>query len=539
MSFQEEYKKKSKKEIWDQYCGFLDLSIDEFMDIQNRLMLEQLTLWKKSDLGKSLLKEDLSTIAEFREKFKLTNYEQYADVLLLKKDQMLPQKAVIWIKTTWVGGMHPIKLAPYTSDMIDTFKDNVFACFILATSKGKYHYDIEPNNTFLYGLAPLPYATGLLPRALSMNVDIEFLPEVELAEQMSFSECNKLGFKLGLSKGIDYFFGLSSVVYYISQSFSKMSNSGKKDKTKTKHKIPLKMMLRYLKAKKNCEKEERGLMPKDLFSLKCLMITGTDSNCYKDEIEEMWGIKPVEVFAGTEPTCIGCEDYNHNGMYFFPDACFYEFIKEEDMYRCLDDEEYNPRTYLFNELEVNQVYELVISVLKGGAFMRYRIKDVYRCVGKNEKGLPRFKFVDRSLDVIDIAGFTRISKESIAKIVKLSNLPISNYLITKEYNENNKPLLHMFVELEQSSLMDNASVVNVLQSHLSIYFRYLDADYQDLKKILGMDPLKITILRCGTFKKYQEVYQKPIRNFNPSRYDIKDLCDLQVKVKEFGGYYNE
>ena len=534
MNFKDMYKTKSKKEIWEHFCGFLDLSIDEFMAIQNRLMSEQLQLWKKSGLGQSLLKTDVDSIEQFRREFKLTDYKDYADILFLKQDDMLPEKAVIWIKTTWEGGKHTIKIAPYTSSMIDTFKDNVFACMILATSKSKYHYDIDPNNTFLYGLAPLPYATGLLPRALSMNVDIDFLPEVESAEKMSFSERNKLGFKLGLQRGIDYFFGLSSVAYYISKSFGSVTSSGNGN-SESKARPGLKIAYRYLKSRSLCKLENRDMLPKDLFRLKGFMITGTDTACYKDELEQMWGIKPLEVFAGTEPTCIGCEDYERNGMYFFPDACYYEFIKEEDMYKCLDDSDFNPRTYLFNEVEPGEQYELVISVLKGGAFMRYRVKDVYKCVGKNEKGLPRFRFVDRAPDVIDIAGFTRISKEQIDMIIELSKLDISNYVITKEYNEDNKPLLHMYVELDDKSLLDSANIVDVLQGQLGIYFRYLDSDYCDLKKILNMEPLEITVLRCGTFSKFEEVYGRKIRSFNPSRFDIIDLVDIQCRVGEYRG----
>ena len=40
----------------------------------------------------------------------------------------------------------------------------------------------------LYGLAPLPYATGLMPRALCDEITVEFLPPVEEAEKLSFSE---------------------------------------------------------------------------------------------------------------------------------------------------------------------------------------------------------------------------------------------------------------------------------------------------------------------------------------------------------------
>ena len=46
-------------------------------------------------------------------------------------------------------------------------------------------------------------------------------------------------------------------------------------------------------------------MPKDLFRLKGFLCAGTDNRCYKDDLEELWGIRPVEVFAGTEPVLSG------------------------------------------------------------------------------------------------------------------------------------------------------------------------------------------------------------------------------------------
>ena len=62
---------------------------------------------------------------------------------------------------------------------------------ILSTSTEKKKFDVKATDTFLYGLAPLPYATGLFPRALHDEVSIEFLPPVEEAERLSFSEQNK------------------------------------------------------------------------------------------------------------------------------------------------------------------------------------------------------------------------------------------------------------------------------------------------------------------------------------------------------------
>ena len=44
MTLEQKLKKKQYDQVWQEYCGFLNLTLPEFMEIQNRLMLEQLEL---------------------------------------------------------------------------------------------------------------------------------------------------------------------------------------------------------------------------------------------------------------------------------------------------------------------------------------------------------------------------------------------------------------------------------------------------------------------------------------------------------------
>lgn len=536
MRFEEKLKNRSSEQIWQEYCGFLDLDLDEYMNIQNRLMAEQLSLWKKSKLGKKILEakgirpENIETADDFRKAFPVTTYDDYADVLLQKNGDMLPADPVIWIQTTWEGGMHPIKVAPYTKSMLDTYKRNTMACMLLGVCEEKGKINVRPDDNFLYGLAALPYATGLLPRVLEDELKVNFLPPVKEAENLSFKERNKKGFKMGMKSGIDYFFGMGSVAYFVSKSLSALTGSSG---SSGKMNISPKVAIRYLRAKKRCSKENREMMPKDLFSLKGIMVAGTDCSCYKDELEEMWGIRPMELFAGTEPTCIGTETWTREGMYFFPDACFYEFIPEDEMLKSYADPEYQPRTCLMNEVVKGEKYEIVLSVLKGGAFMRYRVGDVYRCAGlensRDKTKIPRFYYIDRVPDIIDIAGFTRITERSVANAVKLSGLPIEDWVVIKEYTENNKPVMRMYVELKPECIVNSAVSRTVIKEHLTIYFKYMDQDYEDLKKILGMDPLEVNILKCGTFDYYNK-HNGKLRRINPSSHEIRTLVSVQEHV---------
>ena len=108
LNFEAKLKEQQYDELWQEYCGFLELSIQEYMEIQNRLMLEQMQLWCGSGLGKKLLGGRIpKTVSEFRSTLRLTDYADYADVLLAKDAAALPAEPIIWIQTTWEGGRHP------------------------------------------------------------------------------------------------------------------------------------------------------------------------------------------------------------------------------------------------------------------------------------------------------------------------------------------------------------------------------------------------------------------------------------------------
>jgi hypothetical protein len=163
--------------------------------------------------------------------------------------------------------------------------------------------------------------------------------------------------------------------------------------------------------------------------------------------------------------------------------------------------------------------------------MRYRVGDVYRCVGlKNDEDktrIPRFKYIDRIPSIIDIAGFTRITRHSIQQSIDLSGLEIKYWVAVKEYNDHNRPFLHMYVELNANSIASRAVSKEILKEHLTVYFKYVDQDYKDLKRILGMEPLEITILKSGTFGEYQKRAGKQMRQINPTIYEIKELLAIE------------
>lgn len=533
MRFDQRLKKVSRRQLWQEYCGFLDMSLSEYMYAQRRLMNEQMRYWCASPLGKKLLAgRQPATIDELREMLDLTNYEDYADVLLARRSDMLPcGEPSIWIQTTWEGGLRPIKLAPYTREMLDCYRKNLIATVMMATAKQKGDFDIKRGYRVLYGGAPLPYATGLQPSLFEEDLHLTWLPDANAGSEMRFSQRIKQGFKMAMSGGVDYFFAIGSVANYITESFGQMAGGHSGGKHGRLHVSPV-TALRYLKAKYICRRDERPMLPKDLFHLKAFFYGGTDARHYKERLTKAWGIVPTEAVLGTESACLGAETWEHNGMFLFPDSCFYEFIPEAEMYASLADPAYRPQTCLMDGVAAGQNYELVISVLHGGAFMRYRIGDVFRCVSAAPGALPRFSYVDRVPDVIDIAGFTRITAASMQEVIRLSRLALGEWLLKKEFDAQDNPYLHLYVEIPPDAQISAAAAQQVLQEHLAVYFKYFDSDYSDLKKLLNMEPLQLTILKYGTIGGYEQQLGRRLRRINPDALDISGLLRYELRPAE-------
>ncbi len=113
MNFDDMLRNRQYDEIWQKYCSFLDLSISQYMTIQKSLLMEQVELFANCELGLKIMRgQHPRTVDEFRSIVPLTNYEDYADYLLAKNNNVLPSNAVVWIETTWEGGKAPVKCAP-------------------------------------------------------------------------------------------------------------------------------------------------------------------------------------------------------------------------------------------------------------------------------------------------------------------------------------------------------------------------------------------------------------------------------------------
>jgi len=125
-----------KEELWQLCCGFIDLSMEQFMAIQRRLLLEQLELLKGCELGRKVMRgAEPSSVEEFQQQVPLTTYADYAPYLLEKREDVLPEEPAVWQRTSGRSAEFPCKWAPISERMYQELGETLFAIFIFCTCR--------------------------------------------------------------------------------------------------------------------------------------------------------------------------------------------------------------------------------------------------------------------------------------------------------------------------------------------------------------------------------------------------------------------
>ncbi len=490
-------KQGKNEELWRRCCGFIDLSLEDFMKIQRRLLLEQIELLKKCELGRSIIGgANPRTAKEFREQVPLTTYADYAPYLLKRRMNVLPRKPILWQYTSGKSGEYPYRWAPVTARQLDEVEPLIFALLFFSSCKQREEIAFKEYDKVLYGMAPPPYATGSMARAFPHEL-FNFLPPVKEAEKMSFEGRIQQGFEMALSEGLDLCFSLSSVAVAIGERFSQ---KGRRINIKALLKKP-KALRRMAKGLIKSKLARRPLLPKDIWSLKSLITYGIDGSVYREKIKEMWGRYPLDFHGSTEAIMIAMQTWDYQGMTFIPHLNLFEFIPEEESIKSREDPMYQPSTLLLDEVKPGN-YELVITSFHGGPFIRYRLGHLIKITSlRNEEldiDIPQMVFLSRVDDQIDIAGFTRLSEKVIWQAIENTGLAYKDWTACKEVKED-KPVLRLYVELKENGYVTAEQVSGAVHEEL----KKLDTPYVELESFTGLRPLEVTLLPENAFELYK------------------------------------
>lgn len=488
-----------KQEIWQKYCGYLDLSLEEYMNIQERLLLEQIEILQSSEIGKEILGgEKISTLEEFREKAPITDYFDYEKHLAEKNEDVLPSEVYAWMRTSGRTSTKGPKWIPYTRKMYDKLGEVAVSGMIQSSCDYKGHVALSNGDKLLLAVAPLPYVSGYIGYATRDQIDVRFLPTLEEGLEMGFGDRLGLGFKLAMKDGLDYFYGLSSILARMGEQFEGQQAGTSSFSVEM---LNPRVLWRMLKAVISTRLSNKPLLPKDIWKLKGVMSGGTDTGIYRDKIEYYWGKAPLEGYACTEGGLMAMQAYNYKGLIFFPDSDFVEFIPLDEVEKMEADPSYKPKVLLINELEVNERYELIFTNFYGGVLVRYRVGDMFEMVSEGdeeiESDIPQFIFYSRKTDVIDLGTVLRLTERDIWKSVEESGIKYVDWVIRKEIIDD-EPKLHLFIERKDIVSHNEEEARLIIREEM---LKNLP-EYGDYEEIIGYDPLILTWLEEGAFSNY-------------------------------------
>jgi len=494
-----------KEELWQMCCGFIDLSLEQFMAIQKRLLLEQIELLKNCELGRKVMRGAMpATVEEFREQVPLTTYGDYIPELAERREDGLPAKVARWIRTSGHAGDYDVKWVPISEDFLAQFEKVAggMAIFTTCNDRGDLSH-IREHQKAIHMIADVGQASGFLCDSIRQALGYDMLPSK--IEGMSFQERIQAAFEEALYQGLDAFGGLSSVLVAVGEQFNQ-----KRGKTNFR---PLlshpKALLRVTKASIKSKLAHRPMLPKDLWVVKGIGGGGTDNTIFKKRVKELWGRYPLELYAGTEGGIYATQTWDYEGMTLIPNLDFFEFIPEKEWFKWQLDHSYQPKTVLLDEVKAGESYEIVITNLHGGIMTRYRPGDMVRITSlRNEKlniDIPQMVFERRADELIDITGFGRLTEKVIWQAIENTGIPYVDWAARKEIVED-KPILHLYVELKDNYIASEKTIAAAVYDELikldSVYHYNVYGAYGDPETVLGLKPVEVTLLPQGAFARY-------------------------------------
>lgn len=470
------------------------------MEIQKRLLMEQVALISHSTIGRKHFPHSPSSVEEFRQIVPITSYEDYENYFDKQREDMLPEPAFLWAHTSGRSGR--LKWIPYTEQAYLRLGERVLAGVILASARFKGDIHIRERDILVYNTPPRPYISGVALRALSEQFNFRFMPPLGETEKMDFQERIEKGFNTGLRTGIDILGSMSVVLVKMGERFAEGARATKFSTNILHPKVTYRLLRGFIRSKI----EKRSMLPKDLWKVKALPTGGMDTSIYKDLIAHYWGVMPYEQYGSTEEGSIATQAWNKQGMTFFPDAAFLEFIPEEEWAKWRLDPTHSPDAVLLDEVEAKKRYEVVITNYYGKPLIRYRMHDLieFTSLRDEETGinLPQMVFVGRSDDFIDLAGFTGLIDEKMVwQAIVNTGMQYEDWAIRKEIN-NSKPFLHLYIELKELISTE------IVQTNIHDRLKELNSFYADYEAMIEDHPLKVTILPQGSFSTYMVEKQK-------------------------------
>lgn len=220
---------------WERFTGFRNLQVDQFCEIQEQLLVEQIRTIGASKIGMRLLRMSKpSSVEEFREDLPQTTYADYTKYLDPAVRDDLPAFEYMWAYTT--GAQARYKYVPYTRRAYTRMLDNLMGGFLLATAREPGDVRIGPGSSIMYNVPSRPYLSGFVAFGMERRFGLKGVLNPAAAEHMEFKTKIRMNFEKAMESKVDLIISMTSVLVSAGEQFADSISRRKNPKSESKSK---------------------------------------------------------------------------------------------------------------------------------------------------------------------------------------------------------------------------------------------------------------------------------------------------------------
>jgi hypothetical protein len=529
------------RELWKEYCGFLDKSFSEQVEYNEKKKEEHFEKWKNTKMAKHICPEGVTKF----EDIPITTYKDYPILHEFGKkmeelEKIVPRKKGerLWdyydrigkqaapmldgwmtdrfgfyIKTSGTGGES--KWFAHGEGFLRNFTKYTIAYVIIGCSDNWGDTKIRKSDRILPMMAPAPYGSGWGARIFDSFWGC--VPPSQIMENITNmrKKMDMVTKIITRSEKIAYIVALPSTLYLISQYLTARAKFFK-DKYESMRPGMGKLVL-YLKYRQSKLKPSKYKRVSEIVSLKGIGIGGMGYGLYLDFLKEQYGVDPCNIYVNSEAgvMMVGSLKYKNH---FIPllENNYLEFMARDGEIKKI------------TEIEKGNVYTPIVTPFYS-MLIKCNSGDMFRVVDFEQNGLPILSFVSRVTSSINIYGYLYLSEAFAGEILTKAGLKATETWVMAKLTEPSEHIL-LLMEKEWNYSEEQASrvIFNILKE-TSEDFRKL---IRDFKIEQPTKFIEVEYLPRGAFMRYfmKRVEEgvpygqmKPLKLINPEKMEIIDI----------------
>jgi hypothetical protein len=222
--------------------------------------------------------------------------------------------------------------------------------------------------------------------------------------------------------------------------------------------------------------------PKSMLAPKSVITWGADTGFLTPALEAQWGAPVFQLYASSEGGIMAMQDRRRNALIPLPTSVFLEFLPSGSPPD-------NEAPLLLDALEEGKLYEPVITSFYGMPFLRLRQGDLLQVTGRNQQGVPLFRFHSRADDIIDLGSIARIDRATLAEAMGMVGFKDGEWLAKKEYLDG-RPLMGLHLNVAPDNLKELGRKVHRALGKV-------DPHYREAAYTLGYLPIQVSAMEMA------------------------------------------